>query len=199
MMALSRKKTRKVLRSQVCVQGSCLSTVPLDLCFCLAQSIGEAFCVDPADQQQRDRLTVKPANLQSIFDVYLKTREKVTSGAPPPPKPETSTATKAEAEKLKQLGNSQMSRKEYTEAIHSYTEAISLDATNAVYYSNRAAAYSSLSDHQKAIDDAEKAIETDPKFVKAFSRLGYAPDPALAFQTITLMSDFYSAGMPTTH
>lgn len=170
-MAPSRTKIRKVSRSQVCAQGSCLTTLPLDLCLSLAQSIGEAFGVDPTDQQQRERLSVKPSNLQAIFDVYLKTREKVST-APPPSEPETSLANKAEAEKLKQLGNSQMSRKEYTEAIQSYTEAINLHATNAVYYSNRAAAHSSLGDHQKAIDDAEKAIETDPKFVKAFSRLG---------------------------
>ncbi|KAF8584510.1 hypothetical protein K439DRAFT_1297583, partial [Ramaria rubella] len=36
-----------------------------------AQSIGEAFGVDPLDPQQRGRLSVTPADLQSIFDVYL--------------------------------------------------------------------------------------------------------------------------------
>ena len=152
--------------------GPFLSGSLLDLRFYPAQSIGEAFGIDPTNEQQRERLTVKPANLQSIFDVYLKTRDKVSAEAHPPPKSETSPVTKAQAERLKQQGNSQMSRKEYAEAIQSYTEAIALDATNAVYYSNRAAAHSSLGDHQNAIDDAEKAIETDPKFVKAFSRLG---------------------------
>ncbi|KAF8584509.1 hypothetical protein K439DRAFT_1141806 [Ramaria rubella] len=49
-----------------------------------------------------------------------------------------------------------MSKKEYSQAIHMYTEAILLDATNPVYYSN------------------QKAIEVDPIFVKAFSRLGHA-------------------------
>jgi small glutamine-rich tetratricopeptide repeat-containing protein alpha len=140
--------------------------------FCLAQSIGEAFGIDPSNQQQRERLSVKPANLQSIFDVYVKTRDKMAAEASAPPKPESPGMNKAQADKLKQIGNSQMSRKEYAEAIESYTEAISLDSTNAVYYSNRAAAHSSLGDHQKAVDDAEKAIETDPNFVKAFSRLG---------------------------
>lgn len=144
----------------------------LDLHLYLAQSIGEAFGVDPTDEPQRERLSVKPANLQSIFDVYVKTRDKMAAEAALPAKSESSTVNKAQAEKLKQLGNSQMSRKEYTEAIQSYTEAIGCDDANAVYYSNRAAAYSSLGEHQKAIDDAEKAIETNPNFVKAFSRLG---------------------------
>lgn len=65
-----------------------------------------------------------------------------------------------------------MSRKEYSKAIESYTEAITLDGSNAVYYSNRAAAYSSLQEHSKAIADSEKALEIDAKFVKAYSRLG---------------------------
>ena len=156
------------------VAGLCprLSSFLPDVPFYLAQSIGEAFGVDPSNEVQRERLTVKPANLQSIFDVYVKTRDKMAAEAAPPPKSEPPTMNKVQAEKLKQLGNSQMSRKEYVEAIQSYTEAISHDTTNAVYYSNRAAAHSSLGDHQKAIDDAEKAIETDPNFVKAFSRLG---------------------------
>ena len=138
-----------------------------------AQSIGEAFGVDATDSQQRERLSVKPANLQSIFDVYLKTRDKVSAEAIPPPlKSQVSPADKAQAETYKQTGNSQMSRKEYEAAIESYGLAISLDATNPVYFSNRAAAHSSMGNHQNAVDDAEKAIETDPNFVKAFSRLG---------------------------
>jgi small glutamine-rich tetratricopeptide repeat-containing protein alpha len=108
----------------------------------------------------------------TIFDVYLKTRDKVAAETSTPPKPAVSPEDKAQAEKFKQIGNSQMSRKEHAEAIQSYTEAINLDPTSSVYYSNRAAAYSSRGDHQKAVEDAEKAIEVDPKFVKPFSRLG---------------------------
>jgi len=145
-----------------------------------AQTIAEAFGVDPSDEQQRERLSVKPANLTTIFDVFLKTRDRVApqASAPPPApapaKPEVTAEDKARAEKLKQTGNSLMSKKDYTAAISSYTEAIELDPTNAVYYSNRAAAYSSIADHQKAVEDAEKAIEVDSKFIKAYSRLGHA-------------------------
>lgn len=142
--------------------------------FSPVQSIAEAYGVDPNDKQQRDRLSIKPATLMSMFELYLKTREKIatsssTASAAPQP---VSAENKAQAEKLKQTGNGLMSRKDYSKAIESYTEAISLDGTNAVYYSNRAAAYSSLGEHDKAIEDSEKALEIDPKFVKAFSRLG---------------------------
>ncbi|RPD81654.1 TPR-like protein [Lentinus tigrinus ALCF2SS1-7] len=142
------------------------------------QCIGEAFDVDPNDQAQVDRLSVKPANLLSIFDVFLKTKDKLASpsgsaaaastSAPAAP----SAADKAAAEKLKATGNAHMSAKKYDEAIRSYTQAIALDPTNAVYYSNRAAAYSSKGEHSSAVLDAEKAIEADQSFVKAYHRLG---------------------------
>ncbi|KAG2155484.1 TPR-like protein [Suillus clintonianus] len=137
------------------------------------QCIGEAFGVDPSDDKQRDRLSIKPAKLQTIFDVFLKTRDKVVSSpAPTPSAP--SADTKAKAEKLKQTGNTHMTVKKYDEAIDAYTKAIALDTINPVYYSNRAAAYASKGDHASAILDSEKAIEVDPKFVKAYSRLGHA-------------------------
>lgn len=140
------------------------------------QCIGEAFGVDPSDQQHTERLSVKPATLQTIFDVFLKTRDKLSSSSEgasiststPQPSPED----KIQAEKFKQSGNAQMSNKNYDQAIDSYTQAIGLDSTNPVYYSNRAAAYSSKGDHLSAVGDAEQAIYVDPKFVKAYHRLG---------------------------
>ncbi|KAF5392487.1 hypothetical protein D9757_002204 [Collybiopsis confluens] len=143
------------------------------------QCIGEAFGVDPTNDDQVSRLSVKPATLQSIFDVYLKTKEKVDGGSQAqssssslPKRP--SAEDKASADKLKQNGNALMSSKKYDEAIAAYSEAISLDSSNPVYYSNRAAAYSSKGDHLSAIGDAELAIAADPTFVKAYHRLGHA-------------------------
>lgn len=152
------------------------------ICLRAVQCIGEAFGVDPSDEDQRNRLSVKPATLQSIFDVFIKTREKMSSGgassastsAPAEPKA-PSEADKAAAEKLKAEGNAKMSTKEYDAAIDLYTKAIAKDGTNAVYYSNRAAAYSSKSDHANAVKDAEKALEVDPSFVRAYHRLGLVP------------------------
>ncbi|KAG7450146.1 TPR-like protein [Guyanagaster necrorhizus] len=145
------------------------------------QCIGEAFGVDPLSKQQVERLTVKPATLQNIFDVYLKTMNKVgaasqgTSAAASASTSQSKLPTaddKAQAEKLKQAGNSQMTAKKYDEAIASYTKAIAFDPVNPIYYSNRAAAHSSKGDHLSAVGDAEKAISVDPKYVKSYHRLG---------------------------
>ncbi|KAL5535122.1 SGT2 [Sanghuangporus sanghuang] len=144
------------------------------------QCIGEAFGVDPNDEQQRNRLSIKPATLMNVFDVVLKTLGNNASSAAPPPSYAASTssgpsaADKIEAEKLKAKGNQLMSSKNYAGAIDAYTQAIAKDGTNAVYYSNRAAAYSIKGDHASAILDAEKAIEIDPAFSKAYHRLGHA-------------------------
>lgn len=150
----------------------------------LVQCIGEAFGVDPSNEEQVEKLSVKPATLQSIFDVYMKTRDKVGARAQAPtstPAAEDSSSAskapsaedKAKADKLKQEGNALMSNKKYAEAIEAYTKAIALDGSNPVYYSNRAAAYSSKGDHLAAIGDAEKAISLDQSFSKAYHRLGY--------------------------
>ncbi|KAI0308035.1 putative stress-induced protein STI1 [Multifurca ochricompacta] len=145
------------------------------------QCIGEAFGVDPADQEQVNRLSVKPATLQTIFEVYLKTKDKIDSNAvqtasgtssATPASP--STEDKAAAERSKQEGNALMNSKQYDKAINAYTEAIGLDPSNPVYFSNRAAAHSSKGDHLSAVVDAERAIELDPKFVRGYSRLGHA-------------------------
>lgn len=136
------------------------------------QCISESFGVDPSNSEQVARLSVKPATLQSIFDVYLKTKDKISpsSSQPVPPSGEN----KSRAEKLKQDGNSFMTSKKYDEAITAYSQAIELDPTNPIYYSNRAAAYSSKGDHLSAIGDSEMAISVDPSFVKAYHRLGHA-------------------------
>src|ERR1700732_1126815 len=108
----------------------------------LVQCIGEAFGVDPSDSEQSESLSINPASLQTIFDVFIKTQAKVGSGSGPqaaatstspvPPKV-ASPEDKANAEKLKQAGNAQMSSKSYDLAIESYTKAIALDASNPVY------------------------------------------------------------------
>jgi small glutamine-rich tetratricopeptide repeat-containing protein alpha len=66
-----------------------------------------------------------------------------------------------------------VSQRDFSAAIAKYTEAIQLDPTNPVYYSNRAAAQSQLGAHDEAIEDALKALEVDPTFAKAYSRLGH--------------------------
>jgi small glutamine-rich tetratricopeptide repeat-containing protein alpha len=167
---------------EVASRSLCFSVKILSNLCSLVQCIGEAFRVDPANQEQVEKLSIKPATLQSIFDVYMKTRDKVgaraatstPSDTQAPSAPAPSAEAKKEADNLKQKGNALMTEKKYDEATEAYTKAIALDGTNPVYYSNRAAAYSSKGDHLSAIGDANLAIEVHPQFSKGYSRLGYA-------------------------
>lgn len=43
------------------------------------QCIGEAFGVDAEDEAQKKLYSTKPANLLSIFDVYLKTKSSAAT------------------------------------------------------------------------------------------------------------------------
>jgi tetratricopeptide (TPR) repeat protein len=113
-----------------------------------------------------------------VFDVFLKTRNKVGGGTQAGSSEASSSKTpsaadKEQAEKFKKDGNSLMSAKNFDAAIEAYNKAVALDPTNPIYYSNRAAAYSSKGDHLAAVGDAEEAIKVDPKFTKAYHRLGY--------------------------
>lgn len=67
-----------------------------------------------------------------------------------------------------------MSQQDYQSAIDLYSQALALHPGNAIFLSNRAAAYSALKDHESARADAEAAVDIDPKYTKAWSRLGLA-------------------------
>ncbi|CEH12632.1 TPR repeat-containing protein [Ceraceosorus bombacis] len=75
-----------------------------------------------------------------------------------------------------------MSAKDFGAAIAAYTQAIQLNPNSAVYFSNRSAAYSQLGQHDKSIEDAKEASRVDPKFAKAYSRLGHALFSTSKFQ-----------------
>ena len=55
-----------------------------------------------------------------------------------------------------------------------YTEAINLDKTKAVYYSNRAACYTELKNYSKAAADGKKCFELDGRFAKGYYRYAKA-------------------------
>lgn len=148
------------------------------------QCLSEAFEVDPESADDSRQYSIKPASLQSIFEVALKTLN--SKKAPAAPAAESSSKAQAEpagektpsaddkkkAEALKMEGNALISAKSYSSAIQKYNEAIALDPTNPVYYSNRAAAYSAEGSHEKAVEDAQESLKRDPKFVRGYSRLG---------------------------
>lgn len=86
----------------------------------------------------------------------------------------SSTSTNPDAEAFKSQGNAAMQKKDYPVAIEFYSKAIALSPTNPIYLSNRAAAYSACHKHAEAQTDAEMAVAADPKYTKAWSRLGLA-------------------------
>ncbi|KAI9716474.1 MAG: hypothetical protein M1812_005369 [Candelaria pacifica] len=154
----------------------------------VAQScIAESFHVDPTDKAAvADALGGQ--NLLAIYSVYEKLKGKSTASTTGPssasearpstpsvPKPGAGAAsTPASAEVFKGQGNAAMSKKDYPAAIDLYTKALAVTPTNPIYLSNRAAAYSASHQHDLAKADAEMAVATDPKYTKAWSRLGLA-------------------------
>ena len=62
----------------------------------------------------------------------------------------------------------------YDIAVDFYSQAISADETNSIYYSNRANAYLELKVFDKCIIDCKKALEINPQMVKAFYRMAKA-------------------------
>lgn len=84
---------------------------------------------------------------------------------------------KAAATKLKDEGNKffvQNTAEGFKKSIELFTQAIELDGTNHVFFSNRSGSYLGLQDTDKAIADAEETIRINPSFAKGYSRLGAA-------------------------
>lgn len=79
-----------------------------------------------------------------------------------------------EANELKDKGNKSLQAENFDEAISYYTQAIELDGTNHVFYSNRSAAYAKKGDYENALNDAKKTVEIKPDWGKGYSRLGGA-------------------------
>eukprot|EP01113_Clastostelium_recurvatum_P040462 TRINITY_DN6293_c0_g1_i11.p1 TRINITY_DN6293_c0_g1~~TRINITY_DN6293_c0_g1_i11.p1 ORF type:complete len:689 (+),score=82.44 TRINITY_DN6293_c0_g1_i11:43-2109(+) len=88
-----------------------------------------------------------------------------------------------QAEVLKNEANQCFTRGEWSLAVDKYTQAIDLDNTNPVFYSNRAAALCSWGDsfggavpllgysyYERALADADKALSLDPSYLKAIGR-----------------------------
>jgi stress-induced-phosphoprotein 1 len=78
------------------------------------------------------------------------------------------------ADKLKAEGNKAFAAKDFEKAISLFTQAIDLDPTNHVLYSNRSGSYASLKDYDGALKDAIKTTELKPDWAKGFSRKGAA-------------------------
>ncbi|KAH7355697.1 hypothetical protein BKA66DRAFT_475028 [Pyrenochaeta sp. MPI-SDFR-AT-0127] len=78
------------------------------------------------------------------------------------------------ADALKAEGNKLFAAKKFEESIEKFSQAIELDPSNHVLYSNRSGAYASLKDWRKALDDATKTTEIKPDWAKGWGRKGTA-------------------------
>jgi small glutamine-rich tetratricopeptide repeat-containing protein alpha len=135
--------------------------------------IAESFKVDPTDTSAVSA-AIGSQNLLQIYSVFEKARADKPAAAPTPAPVVLTEEQKKEAEALKSKGNAAMAQKDYSSAINFYTQALAINANNAVYLSNRAAAHSANKDHASARSDAESAVSIDPAYTKAWSRLGLA-------------------------
>lgn len=78
------------------------------------------------------------------------------------------------ADALKAEGNKAFAAKDFTTAIDKFSQAIELDSSNHVLYSNRSGSYASLKQYEKALEDANKCTELKPDWSKGWSRKGAA-------------------------
>ncbi|GIL86810.1 hypothetical protein Vretimale_15617 [Volvox reticuliferus] len=78
------------------------------------------------------------------------------------------------ADELKAKGNTAFSAGNFEDAVKYFTEAIGVDPSNHVLYSNRSAAHASLKHYTAALSDAKKCVELKPDWAKGYSRLGAA-------------------------
>eukprot|EP00977_Amphora_coffeiformis_P029135 scaffold38992_cov176-Amphora_coffeaeformis.AAC.2 len=78
------------------------------------------------------------------------------------------------AAEWKELGNQAFSAKDFAKAIERYSEAIKIDASNHVFFSNRSASYAGIGKWEKSAEDAKETIRLDPTFLKGYYRLATA-------------------------
>lgn len=81
---------------------------------------------------------------------------------------------KAKAAEAKAKGNTAFTAKDFKEAIKHFTEAISHDPTDHVFFSNRSACFASLEQYEKALEDGTECVKLKPDWAKGYTRKGLA-------------------------
>ncbi|CAB1316089.1 unnamed protein product [Coregonus sp. 'balchen'] len=77
---------------------------------------------------------------------------------------------------LKDQGNKALSAGKIDEAIRCYTEALALDPSNHVLFSNRSAAHAKNGNYKSALEDACQTIKIKPDWGKGYSRKAAAQE-----------------------
>lgn len=80
----------------------------------------------------------------------------------------------SDANTLKDLGNKAFQAKDYDKAIQLFSQAITLDPSNHVLYSNRSAAKAGKKLYSDALEDADKCVSINPTWGKGYARKGAA-------------------------
>lgn len=75
-------------------------------------------------------------------------------------------------EELKDLGNAEYKKQNYSAAISIYTDAISYNPEQDILYANRALCHKSLGNYRQALTDLDKALNIIPNSVKNLKRKG---------------------------
>ncbi|KAK9838651.1 hypothetical protein WJX74_000655 [Apatococcus lobatus] len=78
------------------------------------------------------------------------------------------------ADAAKAKGDAAFKTGDFDTAIEHYSEAIELNSSNHVLFSNRSACHASLKQYEQALEDAQKCVDLKPDWPKGYSRLGGA-------------------------
>lgn len=76
----------------------------------------------------------------------------------------------AESLALKDSATEAFKSQDYEKAVEDLTQAIVLDATNQVFFSNRSVAYTAMQLYEKALEDADECVRLQPTWAKGYSR-----------------------------
>jgi len=74
----------------------------------------------------------------------------------------------------KDKGNEAFKANNFKKAIKHYTDAIGVDPSDHIFYSNRSACYASLGQYREALEDGEKCVKLAPDWAKGYTRKGLA-------------------------
>jgi len=115
----------------------------------------------------------------------MRRRRKTKAAAPGPSLSDLRERTKKhlnhKSHTPKDVGNREFKARNFEAAVEAYSLAISAEKKDPTLYSNRSAAYCALGKFGKALNDAKTALAMDPKWPKAYFRLGYAEEKMSQF------------------